>query len=195
MPFTVTTAPSILPVTVAQVKQQTNVDHSADDTLLEQYISAAVAHGQQLTGRYFVETGLQLDLDEFPAGNISLLPNLQSVGSITYVNDDDERVTLNADQYTVKASGIVGHVDPVDSWPEGTDVLVSLVAGWQVVSESVTTPADIQAWLLVKVADFYAQRESFVTSKAGVMGVAAMPATFIDNLLACYVVPGIGAGI
>ena len=196
MSITVKAKSDVLPVTVAQVKQHTNIDIDADDSLLELYIKAAANLGQNLTGRMFVSGTLELDDVAFPTGKLSLYPNLQSVTSVKYTDENDVQQTLDSSEYTVKTTGLIGYIEPVESWPSGAvGILVEFVAGYVPVDGVSTTPEDLQLWLMVKVAGYYKQRESFVTSRVGTLGVAEMPRSFIDHQLDCYVVPGFGAGI
>lgn len=193
MPVTVTVQAAQTPVTVAQIKQQTNVTFDADDTLLEMFLAAAVEFGENLTGRKFVESTFEFDADTFPAGRIPLYPNLQSVTSITYTDSTGAGQTLDPALYKVKTTALVGYVEAVESWLYGAeDILVTFKAGYPVVNDNITTPADIKQWLMVKVADFYLQRESFVFGRDRVF---TMPASFVDTMITCKVVPGYGAGI
>lgn len=190
MPITIKSADPTPVLTVATVKQHANIDIDADDTLLEFYVKAVTAYGQRITGRRFVQAAFEKDLDEFPTGNLELLPDLVSVASVTYTDSDDVSQTLSADDYTVKTTGFVGYIEPVDSWPTGaTDVLVTFDAGYPVSGGGeATTPDDIKAWLLIRVAGMYAQRENFVI---GNVDVSTMPKDFIDDALSYYKVPGI----
>jgi len=157
--------------------------------LLEQYIKAATAYGETLTGRKFAPTVYQLDLDSFTSGNIYLRPNLISVSSVTYL--DENEVEQEFTDYTVKSTGIVGYIAADDGWPGGTDVVIEFTAGFAIDG----VPEDLRAWIMVKVADFYTQRESFIQSRMGAMGVVEMPKSFIDNILYTHIVPGVGAGL
>jgi len=200
MPITVTTEPSILPVTVEMVKKHTNVDITEDDELIEQYIKVATSYGQNITGRMFVAASFELDIDSFPTGKIKLLPSLQSVESVKYTDGEGDEVILSLDEYKVKKTHLVGYIEPVLNWPsDAQDILVCFTSGWPTIDgegdeEPVsTTPDDIRGWIMVRVAGMYEQRENFITSNGS--SVTAMPADFIDNILSCWVVPGIGAGV
>ena len=192
MPFIVVTPSTVLPVSVEEVKLQTVVEHSEDDTLLEMYIKAAVDYGEKVTGRNFTPVTYQLELDSFPAGKIALRPNLQSVTSIVFTDSDGVEQTLDSNEYNVRTTAIVGYVEPVDSWPAGKDVVVTFTAGYPLSGGEPTTPYGIKLWLMVKVADHYKQRESFL-AQGGNATVAPLPQSFIDNMLSCEIVPGVGA--
>ena len=198
MPITVIAESAVLPVTVDMVKQHTSVGISDDDDLIEQYIKAATAYGEKMTGRKFVAASFQLDTELFPVGKVKLLPNLQSVESVKYTDSDGDEITLSVDDYRIRKTHLVGYIEPVSSWPyDAQDILVDFTAGWPVVEgvdtapDVSSTPDDIQGWLMVRVAGMYEQRENFIASSSF---VSAMPADFVDNILSCWVVPGVGAG-
>lgn len=207
MPFSMTIPPEAMPVTVDEVKVHCVVspDFKDDDKLLETYIKAATIHGQFLTGRQFVKAAFELDLEKFPVGKekIKLLPELQAVSSVQYINSQDQTVIIPPGEYKVRKTGLRGHIQPIDTWPQDAeDIVIEFEAGWPVTDGATpedpkisTTPEDIKSWLMVRVAGIYEQREPFVLSASGQFGVASMPKNFIDHVLDIRVVPGLGAGI
>lgn len=199
MPLVMTEKPTQEPVSLAEVKRHSIIEHSSDDVLLTGFIKAATLHGQHLTGRQFVQAGFELDHDAFPPGIIKLAPNLQEVASVTYKDEDGQPVTLDPAEYKVKKTGIVGYIKPVSTWPStAEDVLISFTAGWPLtddVEPVPTTPDDIKAWICVRVAGMYEHREPFLLSMGGRFGVSEMPKSFVDHMLDCWTVPGWGAGI
>lgn len=184
MPIVLKTASSILPVTVELVKLHTVIGSeigSVDDALLEMYIKQATRHGQNITGRSFVEATFELDLGSFPFGKINLMPNLQEVSSVTYMDMEGVEITLDPSLYKIRRTYLVGYIEPVESWPiDAEEILVTFSAGWPEDTGSATLPEDLIGWLMVTVAGMYEDREKFVFNNDG---------------LDCYVVPGIGAGI
>lgn len=195
MPFTKTEQSTTLPVSVDLLKKQSNVTFDVDDALIEFYLKAVVAYGEKITGRTFVQSTFELDIESFPTGKVALLPNLQSVDSVAYVDADGDAITLSASDYKVKKTALIGYVEPVDSWPyDAEDIVITFKAGYPVVDDSPTTPNDLVMWLMVKVADYYAFRESYIVSSASRADALEMPQSFCDNMLSHYIVPGIGSG-
>ncbi len=91
------TPPAMEPVTLAEAKLHARIDHDLEDGLLATFIAAARQHGEQLTGRQFVEAAYELSLDGFPCGDDPIelpKPPLQAVESISFVDRDGAR---NAD--------------------------------------------------------------------------------------------------
>lgn len=173
---------SALPVSVAECKLHSNISHDADDALIEQYIRAAQSHAEILTGCRLSVCTFELDLETFGAGAIDLRPQLKTVDSIIYTDKNGDSSTFT--DYTAKTTPLIGYVEPDDYWPGGEDILITFTAGFEFV------PQDIKVWLYIKVADLYAQRESFAITNAT---ISNMPSGFTDNLLSTYVVPGVGA--
>lgn len=185
-----------------------------DDSLIASYIKAARRHGENITRRAFVATTFELVLDEFPGSfvvrelggygcrpqsiyreHIELpRPPLQSVTSIKYLDASGTEQTLDASRYVVDTGSEPGRVFPVfgQTWPTTLDrqnaVRIRYVSGWPLdlttSPDSATTPEDIKAWLLTRVAGLYEQRESFVLGQT----VAAMPRDFVDGLLDAHIV-------
>ena len=199
MPFTIITPPLIYPVSYTEAMLHAVVEDFDEIDLINSYIKAFTAHGQNITGRQFVEAEFMLYLESFPDGNIFLRPNLNSVTSIEYKDTDGETQIVDTSLYSIKKTGLVGYLSPVTAWPSDgnspADIMIKFKAGWQVVEGLPTTPEDIRIWIMVRVAGLYEQRENFVLGKSGRFGVSNMPRDFIDSVLDSYIIPGIGAGI
>ena len=105
MPIKVVTAPATLPVTLSEVKAFCNVSIDDDDTLLTSFMTAATNHAEHVTGLRLVSQTLDLYLDGFPAGNEAILldPPVQSVTSVTYIDDDGDEQTFAAENYILDA--------------------------------------------------------------------------------------------
>jgi len=69
MPVKVIIPPAVEPVTIAEARLHARIDHDLEDGLLATFIAAARQHGEQLTGRQFVEAAYELSLDGFPCGD------------------------------------------------------------------------------------------------------------------------------
>lgn len=73
--LTITAAdPAVLPVTLAEVKANSVVEHTDDDTLLEIILLAAIERVEKDTGKDLVSRSYRMSLDDFPRnGEIKLL--------------------------------------------------------------------------------------------------------------------------
>ena len=103
--LSVVTPPEVAPVTLEEVKAHSVIEHDLDDALLNTFIGAAWTHGENETGRGFVEAEYVLSLDGFP-GNVAhgwgkpvelLKPPINLVTSVVYTDREGTEKTLVAD--------------------------------------------------------------------------------------------------
>lgn len=181
------TPPAMEPVTLTEAKLHARIGHDIEDGLLATFIEAARQHGEQLTGRQFVEAAYELSLDGFPCGDDPIelpKPPLQAVEAVSFVPPDGETQTMSATDYVVDTSGLLGRIYSADgaAWPatrrRRNAVTINFRTGWPVVTGNPSTPDSIKSWMLCRVTGLYEQRESF----AG-RSVSALPGDVLDGLL------------
>jgi len=122
---TIVTAPTALPVSVAEAKSQSIVSSDADDTLIYRLISAATASVEQYLQRKLVTQTWKMfrddwgEYDRFPV----LFGDLQSVTHVKYKDTDETQSTFSTDYYFVDTDSVPGLVilKYGQAWP--TDVL------------------------------------------------------------------------
>lgn len=184
------TAPTTEPITLAEVKAHCVIGHDEDDLLLAIMISAAREHGESITGRSWAEKTLEVVLDRFPVGTISLPATpISSVSSIEYVDANGAEQTLPESEYHVDTESMIGRVVPKDAWPETADqpnaVRVQYSAGWT----PEEFPQSLRQWMLIRVATLYEHRESMTMVSNNRM-VLPIDRSFVDGLLDQFVVHG-----
>jgi uncharacterized phiE125 gp8 family phage protein len=161
------TAPTMLPVFLAEVKDQLKMeeDEAEEDAYLMSLIRAATAVAQEFQGRvyltqtwdWFFDIFPQIDMVEFP------LAPLISVTSVTYLDTLGVSQTFAATNYTVDAASEVGRIVLNDnaSWPSTENVAhavtIRFVAGYGADNNSI--PEETRLALLQLVTHFYEQRE------------------------------------
>jgi uncharacterized phiE125 gp8 family phage protein len=211
MPLLQTAAPSLEPVTLADMKNYLRVDSdlTADDALITLMISTARAYAESQTGRSFISQGWRLVLDSFPSYGITgvqwgvgyshprqaiLLEKgpVINVASIVYTAMDGSTVTITspaAPDYAVDLTGPVPRITPGFGkiWPiplpQIGAVAINYTAGYGTTAASV--PEGIRQWLMLRVATMYENREEVAILGRG--KVEALP--FVDGLLDPYRVP------
>ena len=183
------TAPAVEPVTVQEMREYLSLGGTEDDTLLTGLITAARSALEKSTGRTFITTTYQLYFDGFFLSPIKLArPPVQSVSSITYVDEDGVTQTLSSTLYTVDVSSLYGRVSPAygESWPvtraQDNAVCIEFKAGYGDAAASVPEPLKIAIKMLA--ADVYEHREANVE-------VALSKNRSLDFLLAGYTIPGV----
>lgn len=184
MGLTLLIAPSGEPITLAEAKLHCRVDTADDDALITALIVAARNQAEDRTGRALVTQKWRLDLDGFPVDAIEIpLPPLASVESITYLDSNGTRQTLDAAEYQVVANETPGRVLPAygKSWPgfrvAPGSVQVSFTAGY---GAAAAVPQAIKQWMLLQIGHGYGVREAVSVGDP----VAAMP--YVDSLLDPY---------
>jgi len=164
----VVTPPSSEPVTLAEAKSQCRVDVSDDDDLITAYIQTAREYVEAVTRRALLTQTLELRLDEWPDGEAIYLPRppVQSVESVTYLDEDGNEQSFDASNYVVDTTCVPARVVLVSgvSWPSDDlypagAVRVRYVAGW---SSAGDVPRPIRQAILMLVGHWYENREATV---------------------------------
>lgn len=181
--ITLVTPPASEPVTTAEAKLWLRVEHSADDDLIAELVTAARQKVEQQTGLAMITQTWRMSLDEFPCWEIELPRSpLQSVSSVTYVDHDGVTQTVSASDYAVDASIRPGTVEPAygEAWPSArcqpNSVQVTFVAGYGSAS---AVPAPIKAAIKLTVASLYENRGE--ASADLPPAAAALVAPFLDG--------------
>lgn len=134
-----TVKPENLAVDLRQAKDHCELsptDTSHDDKITR-LVKAATADVERHTRRALITQSWRLTLREFRPRIYLPRPNLQSITSIVYVNDDGDEITLNNALYQVSTDAKPGYVEPAynESWPsvrpETIDAIqITYVAGF-----------------------------------------------------------------
>lgn len=195
-----TTPPAIEPLTLDQAKDHLRVDQDVndDDAIIASLIVAAREYAEAYTHRALITQEWQLTLDEFPRAHHYAermprefrlpKPKLQSVGSITYVDDSDVTQTLDPALYIVDATSVTGRIALVRhacwpwAWRQANSVTVPFTCGYGDTADDV--PAAIKQAMLLSIGSWYENRESVIVS-VGRSLVAEVPFT-VDALLSIH---------
>jgi uncharacterized phiE125 gp8 family phage protein len=183
-----TAAPSGSVVSVDEVKAQSRVELDAEDLLIERLIAAAT---QQIDGPYGIGVCMQtqtweLARDCFPLFFKLPLYPVQSVDSITYIDQAGAEQTLDSSVYRVDT-----HSNPAritlewnQTWPTArlisNSVKVTFTAGYN------NVPADLKHALILLVAHWYENREPVNVGNI----VNSFPFA-VESILDRYRVPGV----
>lgn len=160
------TPPAATPVSVAEVKAQTRVDHDAEDDLLTLLIEAATAHLDGyagVLGRCLVTQTWKQEYDAFarclrlplPAASVTSIIYLDSAGAAS--------APVSSGDYALQHDALGSFVRFNDDFAfpgdlyETKPVAVTFVAGY---GDAADVPANIKAWILANVAHRYFDREA-----------------------------------
>lgn len=161
-------APSVEPVSLAELKAQSRITQSDEDSLIStQFIPAARSYVESRIRRQLITADWRLSCAGFTqSGALSLpRPPLQSVVSVTYYDVDNVLQTLASSVYGVFAdTGVEGrmYLESDQEWPEVYDrpdaVQVLFRCGYGLTSADV--PIGIRQAILLVAADLFEHREN-----------------------------------
>ena len=162
-----TSAPAVEPVTLSEAKAHCRVDTSADDTLIQGYITTAREWVEDYIDRALVTQQLVMKLDAFPAEIELPRPPMIASGTatavtITYVTGEaGGTATLSASEYRVDRDATPGAIRTLyaGSWPshllDQNSVTVSWWAGY---GDSASVPQRVKSAILMCVHELYEKR-------------------------------------
>lgn len=185
------TKPSLMLLNHQELQKQCELLDGDHDSYLTRLLENATAAAERYTGRAFATQTWRLTLDRFPCRTIKLpRPPLQSVTSITYIDEDGAEQTLDSSLYVVATDSHPGRVAPAydEVWPATRTTLeavkITYVAGHTSVDD---VPEEAKQAVGVMVADWFVNRET-TTEKE--MRRVPLSAQWLLNGLKIGQVPG-----
>ena len=158
-------------VDLALAKQHLRVTHDFEDTVITQYLNAAVAWVENYTGKLLTRREVTQEETEF--GSYLTLFYGPSPASLTIDYTDSEgAATTIADGLVVK-----GRVYPADSWPtfaDNTPVTLTYTAGYD------NVPADLDSAVLVHVRAQYDEWRSGQKDEVAIVAIEALCRPYRD---------------
>ena len=164
------TAPTLIPVSVAEAKTHLRIDSSftADDTYIETLISVATLAAENYTNLAIMEQSWYLYLDDFPDYFNLLKGTLRAltVNSITYSDENNASQTLHASNYfgdgNIKPARIYFAPDATipSTYDKPNAVVVDFTLGYGGAS---LVPAPIKQAILLTIGRYYEIRQDVVT--------------------------------
>jgi uncharacterized phiE125 gp8 family phage protein len=162
-----TSAPAVEPVTLSEAKAHCRVDATADDALIQSYITTAREWVEDYIDRALVTQQLVMRLDAFPLEIELPRPPMIASGTatavtITYVTGEaGGTATLSASEYRVDRDSTPGVIRTLygGSWPshllDANSVTVSWWAGY---GDAASVPQRVKSALLMCVHELYEKR-------------------------------------
>lgn len=158
--------PAVEPVSVADAKAHSVIEHTEDDAMIAEQVCAArqwletYTHRSLITRTYILELEAWLPEIELPR------PPLITVDTITYWDKDNAQQTLDPAKYEVSKASMFGRVRPVsgETWPEVSQrydaIQIKFQAGYGDTAASV--PEDLIHAIKLLFGDLYEHRERTV---------------------------------
>lgn len=169
--LTLQTPPAAEPVDLEEMKLHLREDLDDQDELVEAFIKAAREHAEGFLGRALVTQTWDLALSHFPACGEFLIPRppLQSVTSVSYVDEAGVTQVLAGSEYVVDTAREPGRIvlGYEKSWPITRSVpnavTVRFVAGY---GDPEDVPESIRTAIKLLVGHWYENREATVLTGA-----------------------------
>jgi uncharacterized phiE125 gp8 family phage protein len=162
--------------------------NTTGDPWITMMIRSATKTAESITRKVMLTASLTHVLDCWPA--VIYLPKspVQSVTSITYVDENGATQTLASDQYRTDLVSEPARITPAYdvTWPTIRNVTnavtVTYVAGYGAAAD---IPAGIKNWMLVRIKHYWDNRGPVVTGNS----VEEFPRSYVDGLLDDYAAP------
>jgi len=164
--FSVITAPTVEPATVAELKTFARIDTTTEDTFLELLIKAAREASEFYMNRAFLEQTVRIRMDYWPEGkdHIELpLPPFISLSKFVTVDEDDTETAYSADSYYIvtdcvpaKLAIVMGATPPTNEDRAVGGIIVQYIAGFG--STAAYVPAMIRLAVQMWATNAYENR-------------------------------------
>lgn len=190
MPTELLTAPVAEPVTVAEAKAHMRIDHTADDAIIPDMITAAREWVERATGLALITETWRLTLDSWPQTAVELRPApVQSISAVKTFGVDGASTTLANSAYELVSVGRSARMVRTlgSSWVNPAraagGIEIDFTAGYG--DEASDVPRMLRQALLMVLAHHYENRELLDGGSASVLpaGVEALLAPFREPKL------------
>jgi uncharacterized phiE125 gp8 family phage protein len=181
MGLTLTTAPTIEPVTLDEARLWLRLDaHDEDDTVTN-LVRAARNYVETVSGRSLITQTWTWTMDGFTDALYCPVSPVSAVSSIKYYDSNNALQTLSAATYEYDLHEDIAVIEPVSSstWPSTYTridaVAVALVAGYGATPN--TVPEEARTAIKMLVAHWFTRRDALVIgtiSKEMEIGVARL---------------------
>ena len=184
MAYTLITAATQEPVTLAEAKLHLREDGSENDARITALISAARRLAEQKTGRAFAPQTWELVMDEFPEAFMLLPAPIAAITSVKYIDADGIEQTLDPSGYQLDKDSRPGYLVPAygAAWPsprlQANAVRVRYTCGHAVADAQL---AALKQWMLIAIGVWYKHAEATADG-----ALNELPRTYVDGLLDEY---------
>ncbi len=186
MPLITITQPAIEPVSVAEVLDAFHSESTLYNAQAAIIIKSLRKHAEARIGRALITQTIELVIDRFPDADIDLLlPNVQSITSVKYIDKAGAEQTMANNLYSLDSASTPSWLLPAygTSWPETLDAANSLRVRFNVgYGDSASdVPEEIRLWIIVHATQM-------LGSPDGLVEQSYRPLPFVDRLLDPYIV-------
>jgi uncharacterized phiE125 gp8 family phage protein len=154
------TPPEIEPVTVAEVKLHTHINHDVEDSLISGWIKSGRELAEEYHGYAYLQQKCVISFDTFPCLPLRIpMSPLVSIDSIKYYDDENQEQEIDLSQFVVDTDSIPGRIAFLKntySWPNISNlrpidsVKIAFTCGMGMTAESV--PAKVKDAIMLYCA-------------------------------------------
>lgn len=179
------------PITLEQAKMHLRKEEDDEDTLITNLIKTARQTAEDRLQRTLIETIWMRTKDSFPCSGACIelnMPRVLSVEFVKYIDPDGVLTTMDPAAYEFEPTAEPGLLMPAygTHWPVSRvrpgAVQVQYKAGYGATEDLVPKP--ILQWMLLAIADMYANRERSTERPV-------VPQDFADGLIYHYRITGV----
>lgn len=184
MAYTLITAASTEPVTLAEAKLHVKEDGSENDARLTAFITAARRLAEHKTGRGFAPQTWELVLDAFPDAFALFPAPVTAITSVKYIDTAGVEQTLDPSGYQLDKDSLPGYLVPAygTAWPatraQANAARVRYTCGHAITDAAL---AALKMWMLIAIGTWYKHSEATETAT-----LSELPRTYVDGLLDEY---------
>lgn len=183
------------PVTVEELKTHLKIQTTAEDALLDTYITSSRQVCENICKRSLVDTEWELTVDSFYNTKIELpmapLDTHSSCVTVTYTKTTGDSTTLATSVYAVEYRAEPGFIRLryEQEWPsdvQGSEGAVRIVyrSGYTTTNKP---PAAIRHWIKMRAGQMHEYRDPLITGTIQ----QELPNDYVDGLLDPYRLPSI----
>lgn len=167
MALKVITQPATEPVTLTEARLWIRYDGTLQNDVITALITAARKSIESWTNRTLVTTGYEYYVNDLCAVIQFPTSTVQSITSITYIDDNGDTQTLSNTLYTLDNISIINTVflTPTQSYPsvlvQPNAVKITLLAGYGDID---AVPENLKTVIKMRVAELFEHREANTTA-------------------------------
>lgn len=182
MSFVTTVEPVREPFTASEIRESSIIERADDDAYIDDLIRGVRAGAEAYLKRRLLTQTVSLTLNGFPKLIELPIAPIQSIVSITYVDDAGGTQLLDSANYQLVISQVPNSIAPAYglSWPvtrlDFDSVTVLLKVGYGDLATAI--PSDILQAMRLKIAHYYENREAASTQQ-----MHKIPYGVEDNLI------------
>lgn len=164
MEYSITTEPTIEPVTVEELKIFGRIDGTDEDVLLTEFIKSARIAAEQYLRRSLITRTIRASLDYWPQQAIELpMPPLISITQVATVDEDGTETVYSSDNYYTITDAVPGKISikygitpPYNYDRDFGGIVIDYTAGYGTERDDVPSP--IKTGIMLWAMNIYENR-------------------------------------